>query len=122
MHEDRNFLVYIFGSILSVSLVCLGIYFLVESKFKKNLVVEKKEDFEKTEKEIVKKRVLDLLPDEKLVYDKIVDAQGTIFQSELVEKTTYSKVKITRILDKLEGKGLIERKRRGMTNVVILKN
>lgn len=59
--------------------------------------------------------------DEKLALEKIIDAQGTIFQSDLVEKTGLSKVQITRILDKLEGNGLIERKRRGMTNVVILK-
>ncbi|MEM3374312.1 MAG: MarR family transcriptional regulator [Candidatus Woesearchaeota archaeon] len=122
LHENRNFLVYIFGSVLSVSLIALGIYFLFESKFKRNFIIEKNEESEKTEKEIIKKRILDLLPDEKLVYDKIVESQGTIFQSELVEKTNYSKVKITRILDKLEGKGLIERKRRGMTNVVILRN
>ena len=32
-----------------------------------------------------------------------------------------SKVKITRILDKLEASGLVERKRRGMTNVVMAK-
>jgi len=59
--------------------------------------------------------------DEKLVFDKIIESEGTIFQSDLVDKTKFTKVKVTRLLDKLEGKGLIERKRRGMTNVVILK-
>ncbi|MFC2174844.1 helix-turn-helix transcriptional regulator [archaeon] len=63
-----------------------------------------------------------LLPDEKKVFDTVTSAGGTIFQSELVEKTGLTKVKMTRILDKLEGKGLVERKRRGMTNVVILQN
>ncbi|MBS3124728.1 MarR family transcriptional regulator [Candidatus Woesearchaeota archaeon] len=51
----------------------------------------------------------------------LVEAQGMMFQNELVEKTQLSKVKVTRILDKLEGKGLVERRRRGMTNVIILK-
>jgi len=38
-----------------------------------------------------------------------------------VEETGFTKVKITRILDSLEGNGLIERKRRGMTNIIILR-
>ena len=44
-----------------------------------------------------------------------------MFQSSLVNETKLSKVKVTRILDRLEGKSLIERKRRGMSNVIILK-
>ena len=59
--------------------------------------------------------------EEKTIFEKIIESQGSIFQSELVDKTQLTKVKITRILDKLEGKGLIERKRRGMTNNIILK-
>ena len=59
--------------------------------------------------------------EEKKVMETIIHAEGSIFQSELAEKTGFDKVKITRILDKLEGRQIIERKRRGMTNVVILK-
>jgi uncharacterized membrane protein len=62
-----------------------------------------------------------LSPDEKTVLKKIIEAEGTVFQSDLAEKTKFNKVKVTRILDRLEGKQLIERKRRGMTNVVMLK-
>lgn len=69
-----------------------------------------------------KKPPKDLDPDEKALFNIIVDSEGTIFQSDLVEKSDYTKVKVTRILDKLEGKALIERKRRGMTNIVILKH
>jgi uncharacterized membrane protein len=69
------------------------------------------------------KEVLDKLSEEgRLVLEKVIDAKGSIFQSDLVEKTEFTKVKITRILDGLEGRRLIERKRRGMTNVVILKD
>lgn len=63
-----------------------------------------------------------LVGDDKKVFDVVVESDGSIFQSELVEKTEINKVKITRILDRLEGKGIIERKRRGMTNIVILKH
>ena len=59
--------------------------------------------------------------DEKIIIKAVEEADGTIFQSDLVEKTEFSKVKVSRILDKLEGRQLIERKRRGMTNVVVLK-
>ncbi len=59
--------------------------------------------------------------DESRAFDLIAQANGMIFQNELVEKMGVSKVKITRVLDKLEAKGLVERRRRGMTNVIILK-
>ncbi len=60
--------------------------------------------------------------EEKTVFEKIIEAKGSIYQSEIVQKTNFTKVRVTRILDKLEGKGLIDRKRRGMTNIVLLKN
>ncbi len=60
-------------------------------------------------------------PEEKKLYSLVGEAEGAIFQAELVEKSGYSKAKVSRILDRLEGKGLIERKRRGMTNMVVLK-
>ena len=60
--------------------------------------------------------------EERKVVDELVKQNGMIFQSELVEKLELSKVKVTRLLDKLEGRGLIERRRRGMTNAVILKH
>lgn len=62
-----------------------------------------------------------LKPEERKLYSIINAADGAIFQAELVEKSSYSKVKVSRILDRLEGRGIVERKRRGMTNMVILK-
>ncbi|MBT3940544.1 MarR family transcriptional regulator [Candidatus Woesearchaeota archaeon] len=63
-----------------------------------------------------------LSEDERKIIDELAKQDGMIFQSELVEKLELSKVKVTRILDKLEGRNLIERRRRGMTNAVILKH
>ena len=77
-----------------------------------------------TKKEPTKKKLVipkDLTKEEKSVIDSIIKSDGLIFQSDLVEKLGMSKVKVTRILDKLEARGLIERRRRGMTNAVILK-
>ncbi len=77
----------------------------------------------KSEKVAPAKNVSKLLkPEERVLYNLINQADGAIFQAELVEKSGFTKVKITRILDRLEGRGVIERRRRGMTNIVILKN
>ena len=44
-----------------------------------------------------------------------------MFQRDLMEKLEIGKVKTTRLLDKLEAKQIIERKRRGMNNIIVLK-
>jgi uncharacterized membrane protein len=92
--------------------------FLIFSKEEKRVVVKK------IKVEARKRKSLDyskLDKNEKLLVKLIEQAQGTIFQADLVEKSGFSKVKVTRILDRLEGQGIIERRRRGMTNVVVLK-
>lgn len=64
---------------------------------------------------------LNLDADEKKIVDSVTSKEGSIYQSDLIKETGFSKVKTSRVLDKLEGKGAIERKRRGMTNIIILK-
>jgi uncharacterized membrane protein len=59
--------------------------------------------------------------DEKTLYDKIAASGGVMFQSELVEQTGFAKAKVSRILDKMEARGLVEKRRRGMTNAIVLK-
>ncbi len=59
--------------------------------------------------------------EEQQLIQLLINGEGSVYQSDLVKELKLTKVKTTRILDKLEGKGLIERKRRGMTNVVVLK-
>ena len=111
-----------------VFVILVGLYLIFFAKDEKEKVIETK--VVKVKEQITPKQVTkenyekimkELSADEKLVLEKIIEAQGTIFQSDLVEKTGLTKVKVTRILDKLEGKAVIERKRRGMTDVVILK-
>jgi len=62
----------------------------------------------------------ELKSEEKQVFE-LVQNNKTIFQADLIEKTGFGKAKMTRIIDRLEGKGFVERKRRGMTNIVVLK-
>jgi len=59
--------------------------------------------------------------DQKMVFSLIVESGGEILQSELVRRTGFSRAKITRILNELEFKGLIIRRRYGMTNKIVVK-
>ena len=60
-------------------------------------------------------------PDEARAVAVVNSAGGSVFQSDIMKTTGFSKVKVSRLLDRLEQKGLIERKRRGMTNLVVAK-
>ena len=73
------------------------------------------------EKTKIKQSLKSLQNDERKIYDLIINSDGFMFQNDLMSKTGFSKVKISRILDKLEMKGIVERRRRGMANIVVLK-
>jgi len=104
-----------------LSLAIIGVVFvlglvLMFSKPAEKIVVKTR-----TVKE--KKKKLDLSglePKEKEVVKILQDENGGIFQKDLMEKLEIGKVGMTRLLDKLESKQIIERKRRGMNNFVIL--
>lgn len=102
-------------SLAIVALVIIVALFLIFATPEKEVIIKTRE-IEKPKKEHSLK---DLKPEEKEVF-LLIEKNKTIFQADLIEKTELGKAKMTRILDKLEGKGLVERKRRGMTNVVVL--
>ena len=102
-------------SLSIVAIVFVIGLFLLFSKPKERIVV-------KTIKEKRKKLNLDGLDKkEKELVDLLQKENGGIFQADLMEKLSIGKVGITRLLDKLEAKQLIERKRRGMNNFVVLR-
>ncbi|HNR44392.1 MAG TPA: MarR family transcriptional regulator [Methanofastidiosum sp.] len=101
--------------------VIIGIYLIFFGKEERNPAKGEIKDAS-IKKEAYEKIMKTLNDEEKTVLERIIDANGTIFQSGLTDETNFNKVKVTRILDKLEGRGIIERRRRGMTNVVILKH
>lgn len=107
-------------SIAIASIVLIIGLFLIFSKEHERIVIKKQKIFVKEKRKIID--YSKLTKEEKTLIKIIEEADGNIFQSDLVEKSEFSKVKVSRILDKLEGKQLIERKRRGMTNFVVLKN
>ena len=96
-------------------LVSLFIIFFMKDE---TIVQEMKKDLSEEDK---KKKLENLDEEERSVMNIVLKEEGSVFQSSLVNETKLSKVKVTRILDRLEGKKLIERKRRGMSNIVLLK-
>jgi len=110
---------------IMIVIITVGLYLIFfgkeEIRITRFKTIKQQIEPKKITKENYKKVMKELEREERVILEKIIDNQGTIFQSDLVDKTKFNKVKVTRILDKLEGKGLIERRRRGMTNVIILK-
>jgi DNA-binding transcriptional ArsR family regulator len=58
---------------------------------------------------------------EREIYSLLVDAGGTVLRRDITSIKGYSKATITRILNRLEAKGIIERMRHGTTNQIVLK-
>jgi len=54
--------------------------------------------------------------DELRLYEMIRGAGGELLQMHVVSAKVFSKAKVTRLLDKLEKRGLVVRERHGMTN------
>ena len=110
--------------IILIFVLAVGIYlfFKEEEKVIKIKKIKTPSEQKNITKEDYKNILSKLKKEERFVFETIIKEGSGIFQSDLIEKTNLSKVKISRILDKLEAKGLIERKRRGMTNFVVITN
>jgi len=114
MYDNIRTQTWLSLSIIGIILI-IG-FFIMFLKPKEKIIV-------KTKREKKKKLNLEGLDkNEKRVVEILQKENGAIFQSTLMEKLEIGKVGITRLLDKLEAKQLIERKRRGMNNIVVLKN
>jgi uncharacterized membrane protein len=96
------------------------LYIILSSKEKETPVSEQIETVI-TENKSAAMVAADILDgDEKILFQKIVDNDG-LLQRELILNTDFSEPKVSRLLDKLERRGLIIRKRDGMGNRVMLK-
>jgi uncharacterized membrane protein len=62
-----------------------------------------------------------LKDDEQKVFRAVLESDGMVPQSELSEMTGVSKSNVSRALDLLESRGYVERRRRGMGNIIFLK-
>lgn len=95
-----------------------GLAFIILSCGIYMIFTPKKEIEKKEFKEI---DISKLDEEEKKVYELLKQKQGSSYQSDLIKETGFTKVRMTRILDRMMAKDILERKRRGMTNIVVLK-
>ena len=102
------------GYAIAIAIAAAGIYLIASELRSAKLKSKSAEEFHKV--------AVALRGDEKKLYDMVAVSDGVMFQSDLVEKSGLQKVKVSRVLDRLEAQGLLERRRRGMSNVVVLKN
>jgi len=51
----------------------------------------------------------------------LIDAGGSMLQRDIARSGNFSKATVTRILDRLESKGVVEKLRHGTTNKIVLK-
>jgi len=112
------------GAGIMALVILVGLYFIFFVKDKKEYIPQNPITQilpKKITKEAYSTVLSKMATDEKKVFELVLEKNGSIYQSELVEKTLFGKVKMTRVLDKLENQGLVERKRRGMTNIVTVK-
>ena len=108
-----------FGLAITGLLAIVGVFLILskpeERTIEKTIIkeIEKKEKLKKVDMSALK-------PEERKIVNLLLEKKA-MFQADLVENLGINKVKVSRILDKLEGYGIIERKRRGMQNIIILK-
>ncbi len=104
-----------------ISLAIVGVIFIIGIVLM--FVKPKEKVIVKTIKEKKKKKDYSSLDKrEKEVVELLLNEGNAMFQADLMEKLNIGKVGVTRLLDKLESKQVIERKRRGMNNIVVLKD
>lgn len=70
----------------------------------------------------LKKEVIDsmVMPDEKIVIKELEKNNGALTQSEIVKNTGLSKVKVHRIIKRLESLGIVKKHPYGVTNKIKL--
>jgi uncharacterized membrane protein len=98
-------------------IIAIGLFIMFSKPQEKTII---KKVIAKNKIKLIDKSKLD--KQEKELIEILENESGAIFQATLMEKLGIGKVGITRLLDKLEAKQFIERKRRGMNNIVVLKN
>jgi len=117
MYDSIAIQTYLSLALAGIVLI-IGLFFIF-SKENETIILKTK-----IIKEKLKPKKLDLAgldKDEKKLIILLQQENNAMFQKTLMEKMDIGKVKATRLLDRLEAKQLIERKRRGMNNIVVLK-
>ena len=106
--ENNSWLLGIM-SVLVAFLAGIGFYLALVKQDSKKVIEEKEYD------------ISSLNEEEKTVFHYIQHHKEGVYQSALAKEFNLSKVQVTRLMDKFEGMELIQRKRRGLTNIILLK-
>ena len=77
-----------------------------------DLLETRRQEWEETAKRLAK--------NERKIYETVLEADGVMAQSDIVDAVDLSKATVSRALDSLETKNLVERKRRGIGNMILL--
>lgn len=115
MYESIDQQTYLALGIVGILIIIAGV--LIFSEPNERVIVKQVRVKEKRKKP----SLAGLDKKEKKAIELLYEENGAMFQKTLMEKLDVGKVGMTRLLDKLEAKQLIERKRRGMNNIVVLK-
>ncbi len=113
MYDTIAIQTWISLAVVAVILV-IGIVIMFTKPKERIIIRTKKQQIKKIDKSKLDSK-------EKQVVEILERENGAIFQKTLMEELGIGKVGITRLLDKLEAKQILERKRRGMNNIVVLK-
>ena len=109
-----------------VSLILVGLFGLFIGSLTYYFMSEKKEkEVTKAHKEIHKGAIVTLNflnPEEKKIMKAIIESKGQIFQSKLPKKTGLTRVAISRHVNTLERKQIIQKKQSGMTNIIVMES
>ncbi len=60
--------------------------------------------------------------DEDIIIKILKDAGGTLYQSEILKKTKFSKSKLSNLLKSMGNQGMIKKIKKGRKNLIVLKN
>ncbi|MCL5874619.1 MAG: hypothetical protein M1161_04700 [Candidatus Thermoplasmatota archaeon] len=123
----RPYSYYLIGAIAaSAALLIISLVFLFRNV--QSISFETKERYliqqagDRSEKVRSDEDIMKYLDDgEREIYSILVDAGGTVLQRDITSIKGYSKATITRILSRLETKGIVEKMRHGTTNQIVLK-
>ncbi|MFH1917461.1 MAG: hypothetical protein ABIJ21_09445 [Nanoarchaeota archaeon] len=128
LHEDRNYLPYIFGLVVTVGLLTLGIYLLLLDKTQQMIQEQHREissalkeaKTQEKQKDEFKAYLSAFTDDEQKVLLAIKEQDG-IQQSTLRYRTGMSKASLSLMLSAFEKKGIITKKEAGKTNKIFLR-
>ena len=128
LHEDRNYIPYIFGLVVTVGLLTLGIYLLLLDKTQQMIQEQHREistalkeaKTQEKQKDEFKAYLSAFSEDEQKVLLAIREQDG-IQQSTLRYRTGMSKTSLSLMLKAFEKKGIITKKEAGKTNKIFLR-